>query len=476
MKILLLGGAALMFTAGVAVAADLPRAPAYKAAPAVARDWSGFYLGGYWGSSIGQSSATTPGGLALGSVDISQKSWTAGATVGLNWQASPAWLIGLEADLGFLDNKRKFTEWNDPSVSAGVKTGGYATARARLGYVTGPSLLYVTGGAAFLNIEDSFGGCANCTPVRAADALTVTKTGWTAGAGIETKLGRNWSQKTEYLYIDAGTTNVATNLLGVPQNVSFRNDFHIIKTGLNYQFGGPAEALPFFSGVMLPTSHNWAGFYLGGNAGGGLTTSPAPGNFGGGPLKADNDMRGGGGAAGIQAGYNVMNLFGRPRWFAGVEGDIGYLGIKASHQDWNDGFVMSQKTNWYGTLRGRFGTTTGPALLYSTAGAAFVKVENGIVTTATTAQLAPLNLAFSNDVRSDTRAGWTVGGGTEVALNAGWSAKLEYLYIDAGKSTRAGVLSGPGGSTTINSEVANRFQVVRAGVNYNFNEPVVARY
>ena len=105
-----------------------------------------------------------------------------------------------------------------------------------------------------------------------------------------------------------------------------------------------------------------------------------------------------------------------------------------------------------------------------------MKVENGIVTTATTAQLAPLNLAFSNDVRSDTRAGWTVGGGTEVALNAGWSAKLEYLYIDAGKSTRAGVLSGPGGSTTINSEVANRFQVVRAGVNYNFNEPVVARY
>jgi hypothetical protein len=38
------------------------------------------------------------------------------------------------------------------------------------------------------------------------------------------------------------------------------------------------------------------------------------------------------------------------------------------------------------------------------------------------------------------------------------------------------VLNGPGGSTTINSEVANRFQVVRAGVNYHFNQPVVARY
>ena len=92
-------------------------------------------------------------------------------------------------------------------------------------------------------------------------------------------------------------------------------------------------------------------------------------------------MRGNGFAGGAQAGYNFMNLFGRPNWFAGLEGDFGYLGIKASHIDWNDGFRMSQKTTWYGTARARFGTTTGPALLYVTGGAAFVHLETGLGST-----------------------------------------------------------------------------------------------
>ena len=33
----------------------------------------------------------------------------------------------------------------------------------------------------------------------------------------------------------------------------------------------------------------------------------------------------------------------------------------------------------------------------------------------------------------DVKAGWTAGAGIEGALGGGWSAKLEYLYIDLGK-------------------------------------------
>ena len=474
---------AQVLTTQVAGAADLPAKALRQTAPA-AYDWSGFFIGGYWGTSIGQSKASTPTGPfdEVGQIDISKGSWTAGGTVGANWQFHPSWLIGLEGDLGYLANDRTFLEWADTRITAGVKTSGYATARARVGYVTGPSLLYATGGAAFVRVENTFGGCGpfGCNGiVTPPTSVTSTRTGWTAGGGIETKLSRNWTQKTEYLYVDAGTTNFLAVPFTTPHQTSFRNEFHVIKTGLNYKFGGPAEALPFFGGAMLPTDHNWAGFYAGVNAGGGLTTSPAPGSPVGATPAGDNDMRGNGFAGGAQAGYNFMNLFGRPNWFAGLEGDFGYLGIKAAHIDWNDGFQMSQKTSWYGTARARLGTTTGPALLYVTGGAAFVHVENGIASKFTPAELLVIapGVTVTNDIRSETKAGWTIGGGTEVALDSRWSARLEYLYIDAGKSKRTSVItSGFFGTVPIDSNVSNRFHVVRAGLNYSFNAPVVAKY
>ena len=347
--------------------------------------------------------------------------------------------------------------------------------------MTGASLLYATGGGAFVSVENIFGGrgltggCGGI--VTAPNSVSTTKNGWTAGGGIETRLSANWTQKTEYLYIDAGTTNFLAVPFTTPHPTSFRNEFHVIKTGLNYRFGGPAEALPFFGGVMLPTDHNWAGFYAGVNAGGGLTTSPAPGTPVGTTPAGDNDMRGNGFAGGAQAGYNFMNLFGRPNWFAGLEGDFGYLGVKAAHKDWNDSFQMNQKTTWYGTARARFGTTTGPALLYVTGGAAFVHVETGLGSNLTPAQIQAVapGTTVTSDIRSETKAGWTIGGGT--ALDARWSARLEYLYIDAGKSKRTSIVTSPFfGIQSIDSNFSNRFHVVRAGLNYSFNAPVVAKY
>ncbi len=83
----------------------------------------------------------------------------------------------------------------------------------------------------------------------------------------------------------------------------------------------------------------------------------------------------------------------------------------------------------------------------------------------------------TSDIRSETKAGWTIGGGTEVALDANWSARLEYLYIDAGQSKRTSIVTVPALFTLpVDSNFANRFHVVRAGLNYSFNAPVVAKY
>jgi outer membrane immunogenic protein len=465
----LLGSLAVVLTSVSAAAADMmAKAPIVKAPVAVAYDWTGFYLGGYWGTSLGQSRATTPGGFT-DVADITKAGWTAGGTAGVNWQAGRNWLVGLEGDIGYLANDRRFNQWNDIPVTVGVKTGGYATARARFGYVTGPSLLYLTGGAAFVQVEDTFGSSGGViNPV----AVSNTKTGWTVGGGIESKISQNWTRKTEYLYIDSGTTNFVGNPYAGPQNVSFRNQFHVIKSGINYKFGGPSEPIPFFGGPMQPTDHNWAGFYAGVNAGGGLTTSTASAVL---PFGGHHDIRGAGAAGGVQAGYNFMNLFGRPNFFAGVEADIGYLGVRASEIDWNDNFIFSQKTGWYGTARGRIGTTSGPSLFYVTGGAAFVQVRNGFEVNP--AFPPPPGTIITNDVRSETRAGWTFGGGTEVALDARWSAKLEYLYIDAGKSHRTFTALIPATPlVTVENDFRHRFHVIRAGLNYSFNAPVVAKY
>jgi outer membrane immunogenic protein len=456
MKRILLAGVASLAFLGVAAAADLPaKAPVFKAPPAPTFDWTGFYLGGYYGSPIGQSQVTSTG--TGGSAELASDRFTAGVDLGYNWQFNPNWLVGVEGDVGYLGTKRSFQDANDSTTFPGLKSTWYSTLRGRLGYVTGPSLLYVTGGGAWVRLEETFGG-------NGAVAATTNKTtngGWTAGAGIETKLSRSWTAKTEYLYVDVGSNSfAATTVQGAPDSVTFKNQFHVIKTGLNYKFGEPFE-LPF---MLAPISgpQRWAGFYAGVNAGGGLSLVRTPNQtFAALPGGGETDVNGGGFAGGGQIGYNLVAF---SNWIVGVEGDIGYLGINNSHVDWNnDGVAQTVyqpgvKTNWYSTVRGRVGTSTGPALLYASGGFAAVNLENSAVVGTT---------GYSSQ---GTRTGWSFGGGIEIELTSQWSAKLEDIYINTGTNT----LTTPVGSV----DFKNNFHLVRAGLNYKFggDELVRARY
>jgi outer membrane immunogenic protein len=59
---------------------------------------------------------------------------------------------------------------------------------------------------------------------------------------------------------------------------------------------------------------------------------------------------------------------------------------------------------------------------------------------------------------SHTTAGWTAGVGAEFGFAPGWSAKVEYLYVDLANTnfTITGVPNG------------YRFGTLRAGINYHF--------
>jgi len=435
MKSFLFGSAAFFLLAGVANAADMPAKAPMKAPPPVTYDWNGFYIGGYFGGVTGNSQAATPL-FTSGGAELNQGGVTIGGTLGYNWQFNPHWLVGVEGDFGWLGLAYSVQQWND-NVSVGEKADWYGTARLRFGYVTGPSLLYVTGGGAFVHTSSAFGGTVN----------TSTNSGWTAGGGIETKLSRSWTAKTEYLYIDVGdSTYNAAFLTGTsPVTVDHRT-YHVVKGGLNYKFGEPLEFGPLLGmGPRMPSDHNWNGFYAGVNVGGGISNVHVVGGAGTVPAGSEEDIIGTGFAGGGQIGYNYMLW---SKFLVGVEGDFGYLGVNASWRDWNDTVNFFDKTKWYGTARARVGTTTGPALLYFTAGAAWVNLTDTMA------------LTTVSSTGSRTGSGWTAGGGTEVALDARWSARIESLYINVGSDTRfIGIVNG---------EFKDHFTVVRAGLNYAF--------
>jgi outer membrane immunogenic protein len=434
-----------------AFAADLPRkAPAAPLPPTY--NWTGFYIGGYYGTAIGSQTGSTPttvSGSHPGQTNVNKYGAVGGLTAGYNWQFAPHWLVGLEGEFGYLGISRSNLEFNDV-MNVGLRTDWYGTARGRLGYVTGASLLYATGGAAFLHSRDEFGGTGILGTVPSTFSSRTTAS-WTAGYGAETKLTRAWSAKTEYLFIDGGDSNdfIANprGAIGVPS--SFDHGYHLVKTGLNYKLGESESFFAFINAPMLPSDHDWRGLYVGVNVGGGqsLVHTKQTGAFPG-----ETDINGTGFAAGGQVGYNFTGVL-MPKFFAGVEGDFGALRVRAQMSDWFDEVAkFTANTDWYATLRGRFGINTGPALIYFTAGGAWVHLTDGF----------PPAFGFGGDVTTRTAGGWTIGGGTEVALDAHWSARVESLYMDVGNQTHF-IFPAP---TTFGAEFKNRFQVVRAGLNY----------
>jgi outer membrane immunogenic protein len=63
---------------------------------------------------------------------------------------------------------------------------------------------------------------------------------------------------------------------------------------------------------------------------------------------------------------------------------------------------------------------------------------------------------------TETRVGWTLGGGVEAAIVGPWSAKVEYLYSDLGKANCSAATCGT------STDVDFRSNLVRGGINYHF--------
>jgi outer membrane immunogenic protein len=278
----------------------------------------------------------------------------------------------------------------------------------------------------------------------------------------------------------------------------------------------PPPPAPLWSGfyVGLNAGYTWNESALVNNAGGFLFSNTAglnnPGAFAvGNALAASSGfstpLRNDGFIGGGQFGFNIQLS---PSFVAGIEADI--QGIAGSDQSagaskitslapWGfpaesyaSGISVAKSLDYLGTVRGRVGFLVTPTLLvFGSGGLAYGGVN---LRTAFVAQeslgagVYPAVLGGSS--YSDTRVGWTAGGGVEWLLHPNWSAKVEYLYYDLGTVTTPGSLllqttafgGGfiPWGAAVSSSSARIDGHIVRAGLNYHFNfappAPVVAKY
>jgi outer membrane immunogenic protein len=262
-----------------------PRPPA----PVPVYSWTGFYggvnAGWSWGKDKGTVSSPGPllqfrfspptppippvGFAHLAAIDAQESNRADGAIggvqVGYNWQATPTWILGIEADIqasgeGASANHESLfsatggappaTLTVSQSLSHNDSLLWFGTVRGRIGYAFWPTVMfYGTGGLAYGRLNDSIS--ATFTAIGALGGVTssvsnfdvsTTKAGWTVGGGIEGAVpNTHVTWKIENLYMDLGTrnytfTNVFVSVSPSTLGISSHFTDNILRVGLNYQF------------------------------------------------------------------------------------------------------------------------------------------------------------------------------------------------------------------------------------------------
>jgi outer membrane immunogenic protein len=214
-----------------------------------------------------------------------------------------------------------------------------------------------------------------------------------------------------------------------------------------------------------PPPLTWTGCYIGANVGGawgrfeidtpiGEVSRSGSGFAGGGQVGCDYQF-----AGGWVIGFRNMfdgTTNSRERTFT-VTGPGGLISATGTAELHN---------RWFDALTGRIGYSWQPAsLVYFQGGAVWSRIEADIALATTVAGVTTVSAGSF----SDTKTGWTVGGGVEYRFAPQWSVFVEGNYYDFGSRDRvvatpvgtacqAGCLFS--GNTTAVS--------VLAGVNYRF--------
>ncbi|HEX3342062.1 MAG TPA: outer membrane beta-barrel protein [Pseudolabrys sp.] len=230
--------AVIGLAAGQASAADLPRkAPAYVPPAPPQITWTGCYIGANVGGVFGRAKADLGFG---GELSSDRSGFAGGGQIGCDYQFAGGWVFGVRNmfDGTSLNRDRTFF---DPISGVGgtahFKNNWFDTLTGRLGYAVAPSwLLYGQGGAAWA--KNSADVTINGFDV---GSVSRTRTGWTAGAGVEWMFAPNWSAFLEGNYMDFGSNNhnIVTPLVPVCAtgcSFSTKTTAATVLVGVNYRF------------------------------------------------------------------------------------------------------------------------------------------------------------------------------------------------------------------------------------------------
>jgi outer membrane immunogenic protein len=219
--------------------------------------------------------------------------------------------------------------------------------------------------------------------------------------------------------------------------------------------------------------YTWSGCYVGASAGSSsgtsqhytttgsiLTNSGLP--VAGGNITDSFDLSGfiGGGQLGCNWQWGA--------WVFGIEGDGSATNKEGQQRELLDGrsnWISQTQERWLVTARGRLGLAGwwgDKTMIYVTGGGAWAKIDASEF-------LVGQTIATGHQ-ESNTRSGWTVGGGLEYALGYGWSVKGEFLYVKFENFTTftTGPFAVGGFSNVAPREVKLEDYIWRAGMNYKF--------
>jgi outer membrane immunogenic protein len=216
--------------------------------------------------------------------------------------------------------------------------------------------------------------------------------------------------------------------------------------------------------------YNWTGFYVGGHVGWGWDSIDWVHAHEG--ETHTGSMNGNAFLGGIQAGFNYQ--FAR-NWVAGIEGQSSWTHINGYSAFTHDGEPHSVTSHLNSVA------TLGPRLGYAGFDRTLVYLEGGVAWADfdydhVHEHLVPVPLLHTFD-GNERRTGWFIGAGVERAFWDGFSAKVEYNFIDLGsRDVTLNSVDDPGSSVIFN--FAKRIHVVKVGINYHFgtSAPIIVKY
>ncbi len=239
MKRLLLSSVAAFGLATTAMAADLPEpTPPVEVAPAPVApvfNWTGAYLGASLGGSFGNGKVT---GVDFGTPYSSNPSTSGvigGIFGGYNYQVTPNFVIGAEADISATSAEGKSSIYaaGMPSALNYRSSSSYlGTVRARAGVAFDRFLVYGTGGLAYGDQEVRLRDTVNGGTVKS----TSNRVGWTLGAGVEGGITQNLLARVEYLYADLGSESYGNSYGAIGLSAKAKLNTNIVRAGIAYKF------------------------------------------------------------------------------------------------------------------------------------------------------------------------------------------------------------------------------------------------